>query len=244
MAGAEAKTLGIWGHWQHTQEWGRGGIPGLWPDKVYSAMLPLHCDLSALPSPGWETRSFRCDLLRCDSDSCCLRTKGNYGSFVRGSLSGSQGAGSPKASLIMGLISEIKVLPVPSVLSVTLQPMIFSISWHIFGRSCWFGGITLEHLVPHPQIWLPHKLQALRKQALWTWLQSLATWPPCRSTGSNNGLEPGLGRAAQRAPLNLATIVFKVIDVPTGEQCIWQPNEVFFQNKVTLASRAKWRALV
>ena len=154
MTGTGAKTLGIWGHWQCTQEQGRGGIPGLRPDKVHSAMLPLNYDLSALPSPDWETRSFRCDLLRCDPDSCCLRTKGNYGSFVRGSLSESQGAGSPKAGRITGSISGIKLLPVPNVLISNTPahgPQHFLT--HFWGIVLTWE-IILEYLAPHPQIWL------------------------------------------------------------------------------------------
>lgn len=115
-------------------------------DGVHRAMLPLNYDLSALPSPGWETRSFRCDLLRCDPDSCCLRTKGNYGFFVRGSLSGSQRAGSPQAGLIKGSISEIKVL----ISNTPAHSPQFFLT-HFRGIMLIFG-IILEHLIPHPQI--------------------------------------------------------------------------------------------
>lgn len=73
-----------------TQEQDRGRIPGLQPWKSTQQTAALKFWPLSLAQPGWETRSFRCDLLRCDPSSCCLRTKGNYASFVKGILSGTK----------------------------------------------------------------------------------------------------------------------------------------------------------
>lgn len=107
-------------------------------------------------------------------------------------------SGSPRAGLTTGF--AVKTLSVPSLFAGNISALtggvwLFLMVQLLYLREpCWFLGSfwNISSSTPKSVIFNIN-FKPLKKQALWTWLQSLAAWTPCRSTGSNNGLDLGLG---------------------------------------------------